>query len=429
MAADADPDGDKIPNVLEHWLCLDPTVFNSLDQTFQYVNDGGSPRLRLVQDTSEKDSTFAIIGSANLQDWFSIEIMPEWVTNTGATRTYDIPLGAQGARFFRAVSEYSPRTTQQDGLITITLTDTLQSDSVLRLEYAADPNNPVWKTLARSYDDAWELASFEPVVFVPGTNGNPDQIIINASELPLLQFRYSTKEPVSRTAAEAASRFLQQASFGPKLSEINALAGSNNDFGTWIDNQLSLPATRHTGLWQSMSFDSGVGGNTFKTGIYWCHAAIDGQDQLRQRMAWALAQIFVIGKNSLGQDQYPERWVKYYDIMVDNAFGNFRDLLQAVTLSPMMGDYLTYVNNRKAIGATQPDENYAREVMQLFSIGLWQLNQDGTLMLDPQGNPIPTYTNSHIETHARVFTGLIYAPDRPQDANLPSKRNRVDPMQ
>ena len=124
-------------------------------------------------------------------------------------------------------------------------------------------------------------------------------------------------------------------------------------------------------------------------------------------------------------NQYPIQWVNWYDILVRNSFGNFRDLLQEVTLSPKMGDYLTYVNNQKANGKQLPDENYAREVMQLFTIGLWMLNNDGTLMLDDEGEPIPTYNNYHITELAKVFTGLIRAANQPDKYWNP---NRVTPM-
>ena len=143
--------------------------------------------------------------------------------------------------------------------------------------------------------------------------------------------------------------------------------------------------------------------------VVWYSIAIDATDQLRQRLAWALSQIFVIGEEGAKHPQATERWVMYYDIFVRNAFGNFRDVLDEVTYSPMMGYYLTYEKNSKASGDNFPDENYAREVMQLFTIGLWQLNEDGTFKYDSNGELIPTYTNENIAEFAKVFTGL----DRP----------------
>lgn len=138
----------------------------------------------------------------------------------------------------------------------------------------------------------------------------------------------------------------------------------------------------------------------------WDKIAIDGEDQLRQRMAWALSQIFVVGVNGSKHPQNHEKWLKYYDIFVRNAFGNYYDILEEVTYSPHMAYYLTYEKNTKQDGDIYPDENFAREIMQLFTIGLWELNQDGTYKKDGSGNLIPTYSNENITEFAKVFTGL-----------------------
>jgi uncharacterized protein (DUF1800 family) len=124
-------------------------------------------------------------------------------------------------------------------------------------------------------------------------------------------------------------------------------------------------------------------------------------------VAFALSQIFVTS----GVDNSRNYAMRHYQqIFRDHAFGNFRDLLRAVTLSPVMGDYLDMVNNVKANPATGtvPNENYARELLQLFSIGLYRLNPDGSLVLDAAGEPIPTYDLEEIEGFARAFTGWTY---------------------
>lgn len=160
----------------------------------------------------------------------------------------------------------------------------------------------------------------------------------------------------------------------------------------------------------------------------WYHSALTAEDQLRQRVAWALNQFFVIGEVGSNQTAVTERWLNYYDIFVRHAFGNFRDILTDVTWSPHMAYYLSYLNNKKADAAagTFPDENYAREVMQLFTIGLWELNLDGSLKKDSAGNPIPTYDNGDIEEFARVFTGLRLPVNR---ANIEIfTGNYVDPL-
>jgi uncharacterized protein (DUF1800 family) len=133
--------------------------------------------------------------------------------------------------------------------------------------------------------------------------------------------------------------------------------------------------------------------------------AITGPDQLRQRVTWGLSQIFVVG------DVNNMRNSAYYDVLAQNAFGNFRTLLEDVTLSPAMGYWLSHIGNRKEDPATGrlPDENYAREVMQLFTIGLWKLNPDGTRQLDGLGKPIPTYGQEDIRGMAKVLTGWSYA--------------------
>lgn len=232
-----------------------------------------------------------------------------------------------------------------------------------------------------------------------------------------------------------AARFLKQSTFGPTQEEIDALVNTDLDFSAWIDNQMAVDPSFHLDHYYSFGLSNPIdpreirdeykgGPATLKYTVWWDQALL-APDQLRQRMAWALSQIFVMGESGSKANQYPIQWVNWYDILVRNAFGNFRNLLQDVTLSPKMGDYLTYVNNRKANGAQLPDENYAREVMQLFTIGLWMLNKDGTLKLDGEGQPIPTYDNYHITELAKVFTGLIRERNKPDQYRVP---NRVDPM-
>jgi uncharacterized protein (DUF1800 family) len=133
--------------------------------------------------------------------------------------------------------------------------------------------------------------------------------------------------------------------------------------------------------------------------------ALTGPDQLRQRVAFALSQILVTSGIVVN---VPYGMARYQQMLLDNAFGNFQDLLTKVTLSSVMGDYLNMVNNDKTTGTVNPNENYAREVMQLFSIGVWQLNQDGTEVLDANGAPIPTYTQATVDGYANLFTGWTY---------------------
>ena len=149
----------------------------------------------------------------------------------------------------------------------------------------------------------------------------------------------------------------------------------------------------------------------------WWETAMNAEDQLRQRVALALSEILVISDSEgLGLNDFELAVASYYDVLVKHAFGNFRDLLEEVTLHPAMGDFLSMSRNRKANPAKgiRPDENYAREVLQLFTIGVHELNLDGSLKKDAAGNAIPTYNQQTIEEFAKVFTGWSYA-DIPWD--------------
>jgi uncharacterized protein (DUF1800 family) len=226
---------------------------------------------------------------------------------------------------------------------------------------------------------------------------------------------------LTRITPQDASRFLTQATFGPTQATISALTAQG--YNSWINEQMAMPASLHR-VETMADFAAinagGIGGNaatmtpnTRPGGVHrqaaWWKIAVTGQDQLRQRMAFALSQILVASDTNGTIGQWQEGAANYYDIFVNGAFGNFRDVLEQVTLSPIMGIYLSALRNRKAANNTTPDENYAREIMQLFTIGLHELNPDGTIRLDPNGQPIPTYTQETIVQTAKVFTGWGYA--------------------
>ena len=224
------------------------------------------------------------------------------------------------------------------------------------------------------------------------------------------------------TRAQAA-RLLQQATFGPTLRELDRV--QQLGIAAWIDDQITnAPATLHrpyieriyadfngprtdlTYLYSEM--DNFIFGNNCTTPF--ARAALGGPDQLRQRVAFALSQICVISRRDPNLENKPLGVADYYDLFVRNAFGNYYDVLREVTLHPVMGRYLSHIGNQKARPEINqyPDENYAREVQQLFTIGLWELNPDGTRQLDGFGQPIPTYGNAEITEFARVFTGLWF---------------------
>ncbi len=224
------------------------------------------------------------------------------------------------------------------------------------------------------------------------------------------------------TRAQAA-RLLQQATFGPTLRELDRV--QQVGIAAWIDDQITnQPATPHrkyieqiyadfngsrTDLTYSFNeMDQFINGNNATTPF--ARAAISGPDQLRQRVAFALSQILVASRRDPNLENKPLAMTDYYDIFVRNAFGNYADVLREVTFHPVMGRYLSHVGNQKARPEINqyPDENYAREVQQLFTIGLWELNPDGSRQLDGFGQPIPTYGNAQITEFARVFTGLWF---------------------
>ncbi|XOV82007.1 MAG: DUF1800 family protein [bacterium] len=228
---------------------------------------------------------------------------------------------------------------------------------------------------------------------------------------------------VTDAQRSAAAGFLSRATFGPTFAEIEAAAEQGLD--VWLDAQFELPASLHMPIVERYAAEYGSDINAdpppglYRRFAFW-ERALRAPDQLRQLTAYALTQIFVISDNVDTLVIEPRALASYYDMLLHNAFGNFRDLLRDVTLHPAMGFYLSHVNNGKSdpIANTFPDENYAREIMQLFTIGLFELNADGSRRLDANGDPIPTYSNEDIREFAKVFTGLSYGPRSPGAATF-----------
>ncbi len=226
--------------------------------------------------------------------------------------------------------------------------------------------------------------------------------------------------PPPPTVAElnSASRLASQATFGLNYADIDAMARQGDS--AWLDQQFSLAPSLNVPVVDDLvgRLDRGelpqVPDNLFWLIQFrrfaWWHTVMTAPDQLRQRVAFALSEIMVVSDNVDALIVYPGALSTYNDILLTHAFGNYRDLLREVALSPAMGIYLSHINNRRADPANNifPDENFAREVMQLFSIGLFELNVDGTPMLDAGGVPIPTYDNDDIREMAKIFTGLSF---------------------
>jgi uncharacterized protein (DUF1800 family) len=196
----------------------------------------------------------------------------------------------------------------------------------------------------------------------------------------------------------AARRFLEQAAFGPNTYDATRVQLIG--FSHWINEQFDLPASTYPDPSLIALSNTPVQTRFFTN-------AVHGRDQLRQRVAFALHKIWVI---SGVEESTPPQLVPYLDTLSQSAFDNYRSIMYKITLNVGMGEYLDMRNNVKANPArgTLANENYAREIMQLFTIGLYQLNPDGTQKLDSSGNPIPTYDQHTIGEFARVYTGWTY---------------------
>lgn len=218
-----------------------------------------------------------------------------------------------------------------------------------------------------------------------------------------------------------SSRFLASATLGYTIEDVQTLTDTGIE--AWIDNQLNLPVSEYALPTVELIFElldqcnenygellceQNFNLNAAMWRVIWWDNAMKNQDQLRQRVALALSEILVISDQSNLQNT-PHGLAAYYDILSKNAFGNYKNILNEITLNPSMGFYLSHINNPRTIPLqnTSPDENYAREIMQLFSIGLYELWNDGTRKVDMStGEWIPTYDNDDIKGLAKVFTGL-----------------------
>jgi uncharacterized protein (DUF1800 family) len=237
-----------------------------------------------------------------------------------------------------------------------------------------------------------------------------------------------TPNPYTGPAADADTvRFLEQASWGPTQAEVTRTKAMG--FNAWLNEQFNMAQTGYptlplVGINQSDGCPTGTATcirdnyTIYPLQKQFFTNAMYGQDQLRQRVAFALHKIIVVSAVDIN---IPSYYNPYLQAINNDAFGNFRTLLNDITLNPGMGEYLNMRGNTK----NNPNENYAREVLQLFSVGLDQLNQDGTPVLDAQGNRVPTYDQTTITEFARVFTGWSFAVLNPPQANT---ANWISPM-
>lgn len=241
-----------------------------------------------------------------------------------------------------------------------------------------------------------------------------------------------TQPPPTGISKAEAYRFLNQATFGATTAEAQTVITLG--YEAWIDQQLQRPVSLELPYVQQAFAGYPPGADITRLHEdrvdVWLQHALHAPDQLRQRVAFALSQIMVISQSSalIG---YPWGCTSYYDMLAQNAFGNFRDLMENVTLHPAMGVYLSMLGNQKPDAARniRPDENYARELMQLFTIGLVELNPDGSVRTDAAGQPIPTYDQEVVQGFAHVYTGWTYAGAPSFDTAFPTIANQIVAMQ
>jgi uncharacterized protein (DUF1800 family) len=228
-------------------------------------------------------------------------------------------------------------------------------------------------------------------------SGSFDVIVSNSAGTVTSATVTLTVTSAQGVSPAAAVRFLEQSSFGPTSAEVANV--EQMGFPAYINAQFSAPISTYpdpaTGVTSLLPTQQVLFTN-----------ALTGKDQLRQRVAFALSEIWVTSGFTIP----PQGMAPYMRLLLQDAFGNYRTLMEDVTLSPAMGRYLDMVNNDKPTGAIHANENYARELMQLFTLGVFDLNPDGTDKLDSSKNPIPSYTQANIQSFARVFTGWTYAP-------------------
>lgn len=220
-----------------------------------------------------------------------------------------------------------------------------------------------------------------------------------------------TPPPPSGTASiteDEASRFLNQATFGATTSEIARLQSIG--YSQWIMDQFARPQESLLRDVLLVEASGAEAGQNELSETFWTRAIV-GEDQLRQRVGYALSQILVASYSDGALAARPVAMANYMDIMSAGAFGNFRQTLENVTYSPAMAIWLTYLQNQKADAVREvvPDENYAREIMQLFTIGTIELTPSGDIVRDGGGNPVETYDNGDVTELAKVFTGLSWA--------------------
>lgn len=374
LEADADEDGDGKSNGFENFIGSDPFDPESYFGLNSYRFENNNTQL-VFNFSGIEGVRYYVESAPSLYPgatWRRDQTMLSNGTGILEIEFY-INSGFEGARYYRIGQENDQ---DQDGL-------TAWEEFRLGLD-----DRDAWSNGSELSDLSWAFDQH----FSGDDLEVDDGVIIPGAVRPI----------------EEVSRFLNQATFGPTMEMIEEFHNSGESYSTWLDEQIAMtPTTLANSNAEELALGAEFNHKLFHRG--WWRSAVTGPDQLRQRMAFALSQILVIsGQGSDLVRGSPEASGGYYDLLIEGAFGNYTDLLEKVTYSIGMGFYLGHHRNQKEnpdLGIF-PDENYARELMQLFSIGLWELNPDGTQKRDYQGRPIPTYTNFHVTEMAKVMTGF-----------------------
>lgn len=402
LAPSDDSDGDGLSNLLESRFGTDP-FDPSQGMKFKVIANDRDSAIVSWSDLSDRPGVLETSADLGVTDgWTPLSGTP--VKSNGEWRLV-IPTAIQN-QFFRIRASSSDRDNDD-------VPDWIEP--LIGFSNAPGDNGSVLQS--QSYD----------------TDGDGSADISVSGDLAAFNEIYRVPESGKALTRAQAARLLLQTTFGPAdMTQVDYVASIGAE--AWLDEQIaqppsltepyiidlkvdlrSAPANDWTNNNLSGYFINNQGqSNAFVGGVNyttsWARSTIRGQDQLRQRTAFALSQILVASRGAAMLGNQTRSTAVYYDYMIDEAFGNFEDLLLKVSLSPYMGHYLSHLGNQKenpSIGRF-PDENFAREIMQLFTIGLWELNLDGTRKLDSNGQPIPTYSNDDITSLARVFTGVGY---------------------
>ncbi|MEO0509029.1 MAG: DUF1800 family protein [Verrucomicrobiota bacterium] len=378
LAPNLDTDGDGSTNLEESGAGTNPFDANSHFFLAPPTIDRSLQELQFTLPHTQNGKSYQFKGTTDLGTWLNIS---NPVAGNNATQLIGLQPGATlPQKYFTRIEVQDPDT-DLDGLLAY-------EEQLLGYSDTARHSNG--SNRGSDYARAVEL-------FTNGSSFTLGTQIVSG-QLPTL---------------EEAARFLIQAGMGADYELIQQVAQTG--FSAWIESEFSKTPNYHAPRVISLAqriINEGGEQLTISNFLYsWWDINMRGSDMLRQRVAFALSQILVI--SMVGSDLLEDNpWglADYYDVLVKNAFGNYRDILYDVTYHPVMGLYLSHVKNRKGDPTTNrfPDENYAREVMQLFSIGLYELNQDGTRKQDSNGNDIPTYSNADIREFAKIFTGLTY---------------------